>query len=250
MIRSARPFLPRCMILLVNRVTNSLLYRASGTSGRRTILARRGMASFASKANRTSRSGVQTTSVSLAHEKAVNAHRLRRQAALSCFLSSASAGRRCQALLGLLGRLGSVLRPSLFPILYATSIQRATDDVVTNAGKVLDPPAAHQHHRVLLQVMPLTRNVRCHFHLVGQANSGDFPQRGIRLLGRHGLDLGAYATLLRRVAPPALTTGIPTHGCIGVSEGWRLGLLLDAFSAFTDQLINRWHDNTPYRTDG
>jgi len=60
----------------VNLVTISLLYRASGTSGRRTILARRGMASFASKANRTSRSGVQTTSESLAHEKAVNAHRL------------------------------------------------------------------------------------------------------------------------------------------------------------------------------
>jgi hypothetical protein len=34
------------MILLVNRVTNSLLNRASGTSGRLTILARRGMTSF------------------------------------------------------------------------------------------------------------------------------------------------------------------------------------------------------------
>ena len=102
--------------------------------------------------------------ISSTHEKAVNAHRLRRQAALSCFSVPQARRGDKSARLGLLRRLCSVLRPSLLPIFYATGIQCAADDVVTNAGQVLDPPTAHQHHRVLLEVVPFARNVRRDFH--------------------------------------------------------------------------------------
>lgn len=142
----------------------------------------------------------------------------------------------------LLGRLGSVLRPGLLPILHPAGIQGSTDNVVTNAGQVLDFPTAYQHDRVLLQIMPLTRDVRRDFHLIGKAHPGDLPKRGIRLFWRHRLHLGANAPLLRCTASPALTTSVPTDGCKRVSERRRLGLLMNAFSAFTDQLIDRWHD--------
>src|SRR3954447_9196891 len=199
------------------------------------------MTSFASSVSESCDPASYQTSTLPTHEKAVNAHRLRRQAALPCYSVPPIRRGSKAGLFALLRCLRSVLRPSLLPIFHAARIQGSTDDVVANARQVLDSPAAHQHHRVLLQVVTLTRNVRRNFHLIGKADSGDFAQRRIRFLGRHCLYLGAYAPLLRCIATLALTTGIPTHGCIRESKGWRLCLFLDALSAFTDQLINRWH---------
>ena len=62
---------------------------------------------------------------------------------------------------------GSVLGPPLLAVLNATGIQGAADDVVTNAGQILDSPTAYQHHRVLLKVVPLAWDVRRNFHLIG-----------------------------------------------------------------------------------
>ena len=87
-MRSARPFLPRSMILLMNRVTSSLLYRGSGSSGRSDDLVR--VVACVALASVISRAAAHATDVrpvdhvrnlhfAKAHEKAVNA--LRRRAA-------------------------------------------------------------------------------------------------------------------------------------------------------------------------
>ena len=58
-----------------------------------------------------------------------------------------------------LGALRAVLGAGLHPVLHALGIQSAADDVVTNAGQVLDTAAADHDHRVLLQVVAHTGDV-------------------------------------------------------------------------------------------
>ena len=66
------------------------------------------------------------------------------------------------------------------PICDSHRIERAADDVVTNAGKVLDATPAHQHDRMLLQVVPFTGDVSVDFATIGQAHAGDLAQRRVR----------------------------------------------------------------------
>ena len=52
--------------------------------------------------------------------------------------------------------LRAVLRTAtLVAPVDARVVERAAHDVVTNAREILDAAAAHQHHRVLLQVVAL-----------------------------------------------------------------------------------------------
>src|SRR5687768_17395683 len=147
-----------------------------------------------------------------------------------------------RALCALLRRLGSVLRPRLLAVVDTAGVQGASYDVIAHAREILHPAATHQHHRVLLQVMPLARDVRRHFHTIGKANTGDLAQCRIGLLRRHGLDLGADAALLGGIGPRPETTGIPTQRIVGEPQRGRLGLLLDALAALTNQLIDRRHE--------
>ena len=50
-----------------------------------------------------------------------------------------------------LGTLGAILGASLHTAIDTLGIQRTTDDVVTDAGQVLDTAAADHHDGVLLQ---------------------------------------------------------------------------------------------------
>src|SRR4051812_14387032 len=52
-----------------------------------------------------------------------------------------------------LAALGAVLGPALLAAFNPEAVERATDDVVPNAGKVADAAAADQDDRVLLQVV-------------------------------------------------------------------------------------------------
>ena len=96
-----------------------------------------------------------------------------------------------------LGSLRAVLGASLHTTGDALGIQRAANDVVTDTRQVLDTTAADHDHRVLLKVMADTGDIRGNFIAVGQANTGDFSQSRVRLLGRRGTDRGADASLLR-----------------------------------------------------
>src|SRR6266700_3372112 len=100
-------------------------------------------------------------------------------------------------LLWLLGPLGAVLRTALATVGDAGGVQRAANDVIANAGQVLDTTAADQHHGVLLQVVPFARDIGRHLHPVGQPHAGDLAQRRVRLLGRGGVNTNADASPLR-----------------------------------------------------
>ena len=96
-----------------------------------------------------------------------------------------------------LGSLRAVLGTRLHTTGYALRVERAANDVVTHTRKVLDTTAADHNHRVLLQVVADTGDVRGDLVTIGQADTGDFTQSRVRLLGRRGTDRGADASLLR-----------------------------------------------------
>src|SRR5207249_6751514 len=93
----------------------------------------------------------------------------------------------------------AVLRTTLLTVLDALGIEDAAEDVVANAGQVLDAAAADHDHRVLLKVMAFTRDVADHFEAVGQAHLGNLTKRRVRLLRGRGIDARANAALLRRL---------------------------------------------------
>src|SRR6059058_3567786 len=103
------------------------------------------------------------------------------------------------AISGSFRTLRAILRTALLAVLDALGIEDAAEDVVANAGQVLDAAAADHDHRVLLKVMALTRDVADHFEAVGQAHLGDLTKRRVRLLRGRGVDARANAALLRRL---------------------------------------------------
>src|SRR5207244_7137735 len=70
-----------------------------------------------------------------------------------------AARRRDIAPLLLARPLGAVFRAALAAILDALRVVGAADDVVAHTGQVLDPAAADQDDRMLLQIVPLAGNV-------------------------------------------------------------------------------------------
>src|SRR3546814_10318553 len=100
---------------------------------------------------------------------------------------------------GFFRALGTILRACLLAVFHALQIKRSTYDVVAHARQILDTAAAHQHHRVLLQVVPFTADVRNHFESIGKANLGNLAQCGVGFLWRGGIDAGADTTALRAV---------------------------------------------------
>src|SRR6476469_5885909 len=94
--------------------------------------------------------------------------------------------------------LGAVAAASLLAVLHALGVERAADDLVANAGKVLHTAATHEHDRVLLEVVALARDVGRDLHAAGEADAGNLAQRGVRLLRRVGVDAGAHTAALGR----------------------------------------------------
>src|SRR3990172_5343129 len=76
----------------------------------------------------------------------------------------------------------AVLRTALLAIVHAMSIERTPNDVGGNTPKNLHPTAPDEHGVVLLQVVPLTRNVGSDFHPVGEPHARDLPESRVRLL--------------------------------------------------------------------
>src|SRR5918993_921235 len=136
----------------------------------------------------------------------------------------AASGRRDRRT-SLFRALGAVLGARLTTVLHALRVEDAAQHMVAHARKVAHTAAADQHHRVLLQVVALTRDVADDLAAVGQAHLGDLAQRRVRLLRGGGIDTGTDAALLR----------ILLH-CRD------LGLGLLRFATLADQLVNRRHE--------
>ena len=77
----------------------------------------------------------------------------------------------------LLRALRAVLGAGLHTLGHTGSIQRAADDVITNARQVTDTAAADEHHGVLLQVVADAGDVASTFDAVRQANTGNLTRR-------------------------------------------------------------------------
>ena len=144
---------------------------------------------------------------------------------------------RCWFLLFLcsLGSLCAVLGTGLHTSGHALCIESASDDVVTDTGKVLDTAAADHNNAVLLKIVADTGNVCGDFIAVGQADTGDLTQCGVRLLGGGGTDCGADASLLRR-AEIGLAVLQSVQSLLHCGGGGLVGNLLSAFSY---QLVKR-----------
>ena len=122
-------------------------------------------------------------------------------------------------LLSCLRTLGTVLTTTLSAVGHTGSIQCTAYNVITHTGQVLYTTAAHQYDTVLLQVVTLTGNVRVHFLLVCQTNTGNFTHCRIRLLRGCSVHTNTNTTALRT--------------CV---QRGRLALVYKILSAFSYQL--------------
>jgi hypothetical protein len=93
--------------------------------------------------------------------------------------------------------LGAVFGTPLSPAIHTQCIQRSTNDMITDTRQILDTPAPDQHHRVLLKVMPDSRDIGRHFNARGQTDPGHFAQRRVGFFRCRGIDTGANASFLR-----------------------------------------------------
>src|SRR5579884_112145 len=120
--------------------------------------------------------------------------------------------------------LRPVLRAALLAVADAGRVERGADHLVAVAREVLDAAAADEHHRVLLEVVPLARNVGPDLHAVREPDASDLPKRRIRLLRGLRHHARADAPLLRRPL-----------------EVGRLRLRLDGLPTLPDELIHGGH---------
>jgi len=133
---------------------------------------------------------------------------------------------RCRSALG---ALGSVLGTALLAVGDADRIQSSADNVIADAGKILDAAAADEHNRVLLEVVADAGDVGGDLDPVGQANAGNLTQRRVRLLGGLRVHAGANTTPLRR--------GL---------QGRRRRLVTGGGTPLADKLIKSRQAKTPY----
>src|SRR4051794_39195771 len=129
--------------------------------------------------------------------------------------------------------LDAVLRPRLLAVGHTSGVEGSADDLVAHARKVLDAPAAHEHHGVLLQVVALAGDVGGDLHPVGQAHTGDLAKRRVRLLRRGRIHARADTAALRR-RDLLLAT-------LARLEARGRDLLLRLLASLADELIDARH---------
>src|SRR5580704_15017723 len=118
--------------------------------------------------------------------------------------------------------LRAVAAACLLAVADTLGVQGAADDLVAHARQVTDAAAAHEHDRVLLQVVTHARDIGGDLDLAGQPDPGDLPQRRVGLLGCGGVDARAY--------PAPLRAALQRRRCV-------LGYLV--LPALPDQLLDR-----------
>src|SRR5579884_246752 len=129
--------------------------------------------------------------------------------------------------------LHAVLRAGLLAVADAGGVERASDDLVAEARKVLDAAAAHEHDRVLLEVVALAGDVGADLHPIGQAHAGDLAQSRVRLLGRGRVHARAHAAALGR--------GDLLLASLAGLQARRGELLLGSGATLADQLAGGRH---------
>jgi len=85
-------------------------------------------------------------------------------------------GGPCHELL-LLGPLHAVLGTALFAVIHTKSIERTSNNVVPDTGKVPDAAATNEHDGVLLEIVALATDVGGDFLPVGEAYTSHLAKR-------------------------------------------------------------------------
>src|SRR5215469_18483432 len=93
--------------------------------------------------------------------------------------------------------LRAVSAAGLLAVPDALRVQGAANDLVAHAGQVADASAAHEHDRVLLEVVPDARDIGRDLDLAREPHPSHLAERGVRLLRRGRVDARAYTTALR-----------------------------------------------------
>src|SRR5215212_2029476 len=125
----------------------------------------------------------------------------------------------------------AVLGAALAAVADAGRVEAAANHLVAKTRQVADASATNQNDRVLLEVVPFSRDVGADFHPVRQPHAGDLAQGRVRLLGRGRIDTCTDTALLGRAAKrrrlhprlrrgPALAHEL-IHGrhCCSISRG-------------------------------
>src|SRR3990172_1786376 len=210
-MRSARLFLPRCIILLMHMAMSRLPYLASGTVSRRATRARLGIVSPLTYKVAPAGRGASIPILALRPPL------------------DAPAGRTPLA--------GAVLAAPTLPIGDTPGVEGAANDVVARPRQVAHTAASNEDDRVFLEAVAFARNVGSDLDAAGQPHPGDLPEGGVGLLRGHGAHLGAHTSLLRR---PFSSHQPVLQRVIRETQGWRFGLLGDLPSPLPDQLIDSW----------
>ena len=115
---------------------------------------------------------------------------------------------------------GPVLGAGLLAVGHAQAVEHASNDVVADARQVADAAAANQDDRVFLEVVPFTADVGGDFLAVGEPHTGDLPERRVRLLRGHRLDLEADPSLERALlrAPATWSCTSPAGAACGRAD--------------------------------
>ena len=108
---------------------------------------------------------------------------------------------------------------------HSVVLVRGADDLVAEAREILDAAAAHEHDRVLLQVVALAGDVGADLHAVRETDARDLPESRVRLLRCGRVHARADAALLRRAG-----------------ERGRLRLRQGDLAALPDELIHGRHE--------
>ncbi len=118
----------------------------------------------------------------------------------------------------------SVLRTAPRAIRNARRVERAAYDVVPNTRKILDTATAHEHDRVLLEIMAHAGNVGVDLAAVGEPYTCHLAKRRVRLL--------------RRLREDPQTNAPPLGSILEVR---RLGTRLLRRSPAPNELLDRGH---------
>src|SRR5262245_51449429 len=124
--------------------------------------------------------------------------------------------------------LRAVAAAGLLTVADTLGVQRTTNDLVPDAGQVTDPPATHQHDRVLLQVVADTRDVGGDLKAAHEPDTGHLAQGRVGLTRGSGVHARAHATTLRAAL-----------------ERRRLALARLGLAALADQLLDGGHRVSP-----
>ena len=78
----------------------------------------------------------------------------------------------------------TILRSALVSIFYALCIKRSSNNRISYTGEIVWSAPAHKHHRMLLEIMALTGDIRPNFKPIGQSNArnllkAEFGLRGV-----------------------------------------------------------------------